>query len=91
MYSIWGWLRSYNDWNNYAGPQLHRSMIGTTTHVRRFRRSAGPAPNQDCYSFANRKVCDGNVAPSVQGSVLPKSVWMKLGVANASSKERVAP
>ena len=25
-----------NDWNDYAGPQVHRSMIGTTTQARRF-------------------------------------------------------
>ena len=45
----------------------------------------------NCYSSANRKVCDGNVAPSVRGSVLPKSVRVNLGMANASLKERVAP
>ena len=58
--------------------------------VRRFTGQCSP-PNQDCYSFATRKGCDGNVAPSVQGSVSPKSVRVNLGVANASLKERVAP
>ena len=79
-----------NAWNNYAGPQVHRSMLGTTMQVRRFTGQCSP-PNQDCYSFATRKGCDGNVAPSVQGSVPPKSVRVNLGVANASLKERAAP
>ena len=45
----------------------------------------------DCYSSANRKVCNGNVPPSVRGSVLPKLVRVNLGMANASLKEHIAP